>query len=431
MTNYKLGKLPARVDPRTLKLSKFLVKKALPPLPATFDVDSAFTNFSDTNMFGNDQYGDCVIAGRAHMTLRFEDFEQSLLLPISTKDCTTEYFKETGGQDSGLDMLTSLNLWRKSGLTAADKIYTIYAYAQINKSNHDELMYSVFLLKGAYTGFNVPKSAMDQFNAGQPWTVVANDGGIEGGHCVYIVGYDSTGPVCVTWGAKQHMTWEFWDKYFDEAYAVIDNVDPWMNPAADPLDVSALSNELNEITNTPTPTPPTPPTPSPCPIGNGLAKLANFFPWMLHRKGRFNYMNPSKKESSDESSDFKKSAAFVFSGIITVATSAILEFHSEWQLNAMQNTYVWGGCQANINFFNWVLSQGYVSLANLPFQDGIFRTTFGTANDIFLALITVGWVLGMVGVFFIMYGFMSFIQAKYKRLKKIMKDNGFDKPLFP
>src|SRR5271157_5010228 len=102
MTEYKLGKLPARADPRTLKLAKFLVKKSLPPLPAIFDVDSQFTNFIDTNMFGNDQYGDCVIAGRGHMTLRFEAFEQTLLLSISTKDCTTEYFNETGGQDSGL-----------------------------------------------------------------------------------------------------------------------------------------------------------------------------------------------------------------------------------------------------------------------------------------------------------------------------------------
>lgn len=266
---YKLGKLPQRIDLRTLQLKKFLVLKNLPPLPASYDVDSEFTNFSDSNMFGNDQYGDCVMAGRAHMTLRFEDFEQKTEISITDKDVENEYFKETGGQDSGLVMLDSLNEWRKTGWATAGHTYTIYAYAQINVSNHKELQYSVSLLRGAYTGFDVPQSAMDQFNAGKPWTVVASDGGIIGGHCVYIVGYNATGPVCVTWGQKQQMTWAFWDKYFTEAYAVIDATDPWVNASIDPLNCAALAQELNEITGTPTPppappTPPTPPPPSPC-----------------------------------------------------------------------------------------------------------------------------------------------------------------------
>ena len=29
-----------------------------------------------------------------------------------------------------------------------------------------------------------------------------------------------------------------------------------------------------------------------CKVGNTLAKIANFFPWLLHRKGRFRYLNP-------------------------------------------------------------------------------------------------------------------------------------------
>jgi hypothetical protein len=142
---------------------------------------------------------------------------------------------------------------------------------------------------------------MDQFNAGQPWTVVANDGGIVGGHCVYVKAFNGTGPICKTWGADQQMTWEFWDKYFDEAYAVIDAVDSWMNPASDPLNISVLSQELNEITsNPPNPAPPipTPPSPSPCLVGNGVAKISNVVPYLFRRKGRFMYMNPPKKKES-------------------------------------------------------------------------------------------------------------------------------------
>jgi hypothetical protein len=53
-------------------------------------------------MFGNDTIGDCVIAGRAHQTLRFEDIEPGSVLEaeslmITDKDVLKEYYKETGG----------------------------------------------------------------------------------------------------------------------------------------------------------------------------------------------------------------------------------------------------------------------------------------------------------------------------------------------
>jgi len=301
MTILNLGKLPKRYDYRTLQLKNFLVYANLPPLPDICDVDSAFTDFSNNHMYGNDRYGDCVIAGRAHMTLRFEKFEENLLIPITDKEVTDQYFKESGGIDSGLVMLSSLNVWRQSGWTAAGKPYNIHAYAEIDKANHDELKYTIFLLRGAYTGFSVPQSAMDQFNARKPWTVVAGSR-IVGGHCVYIVGYNATGPICVTWGANQQMTWEFWDTYFDEAYAIIDNVNAWCDPATDPLNLAELDAQLQEITSSP-PNPPPPPTPSPCGTGKTAAKILNVVPWILHRKGRLYYMNPPKKVEKNENED--------------------------------------------------------------------------------------------------------------------------------
>jgi hypothetical protein len=42
-------------------------------------------------MFGNDVHGDCVIAGRAHQTLRFEDIEQGSVLMITDKEVLKEY----------------------------------------------------------------------------------------------------------------------------------------------------------------------------------------------------------------------------------------------------------------------------------------------------------------------------------------------------
>ncbi len=442
MTNYKLGKLPPRVDPRTFKLSNLLVKKNLPVLPDSYDVDTQFaTNFSDNNMYANDQYGDCVIAGRAHMTLRFEAFEQILLIKISDKEVTDEYFKESGGQDSGLVMLDSLNEWRKSGWTAAGKSYNIYAYAQIDKFNHDELKYSVFLLRGAYTGFSVPQSAMDQFNAGQPWTVVSGSR-ILGGHCVFIKGYNATGPICVTWGRDQQMTWEFWDTYFDEAYGVVDAQDSWMDPATDPLDCALLNSYLNDITHVPQPPPePTPPpTPSPCKVGNTVARLMNALPYIFTRKGRFYYLNPPSKESPSLLSRIKATAinypknfGEMLAGLMTVCTSALLFFHCEWQINLMTDPYVWGKATDVITKMQGILAQGYTSMRYVPFQDGVFfQMNFGNANDVFLALMALGWFLGIIGTFLLMHGIISIVyKQKLNKLKKIMSDNGFDKPLFP
>lgn len=539
MVNYKLGKLPRRIDVRTLKIVKFLRLEALPPLPVSYDVDSCFTNFVDTHMFGNDKYGccfsgdtkipflngsehtlkelaedysdkefwvyslderknvvagkgkfprltrknvkilkvtldngdivkctedhpflmrdnsyrkaielkpedslmpwnkgkhtpfnhkvvsiedggyedvydievekyhnfalssgvfvhNCVMAGRGHMTLRFEDFEQGKLIPITDRDIEKEYFKETGGQDSGLNMLTSLNEWRQKGWSAAGKIYTIHAYAQIEVSNHNELMYSIYLFRGAYAGFNVPQSAMDQFDAGKPWTVIANDGGIMGGHCIYIVGFNTTGPVCVTWGKKQQMTWAFWDKYFDEAYAIIDNKDSWMSKN-DPLNLSALDKELKEVTGAPIS------KPSRC---NFLSKL-------------FHKTKSLAGTLKDAYQTYTESVISILTGTIVIALSAIIEFHSEWQLNMMQNNFIWDSCTSNIQYLQGLIALGYSSVQYLPFQDGIFfRMNTGNASDIFLALIALGWVMALIGMFFIMNGVALLYRSKLETLKK-------------
>ena len=94
---FKLGKAPATKDSRNLKLATLL--KAVPRLPKVYDFDLAHPGIP-TPIFGNDVHGDCVIAGRAHQTLRFEDIEQGSVLMISDKDVLKEYFKETGGPDT-------------------------------------------------------------------------------------------------------------------------------------------------------------------------------------------------------------------------------------------------------------------------------------------------------------------------------------------
>ena len=245
---YKLGKLAAKQDYRTIQLSKIL--RALPPPPANFDVDSQYSSLIDNHMYKNDTLGDCVMAGRAHQTLRLEDYEQKVVIPISDSDVTTEYFKETGGADNGLVMIDSLNAWRQ-GWKAAGQNYDIYAYAQVDVNNKNQVMEAIYLLNGLYIGLLLPISAQNQ----GIWDVTTGPNsapGSWGGHCVYIVAYDADYLTCMTWGSRKKMTWAFFQKYCDEAFGIVDDKDN----ASSTLDVNALSAILAEITGQPAPTPP-------------------------------------------------------------------------------------------------------------------------------------------------------------------------------
>jgi hypothetical protein len=42
-----------------------------------------------------------------------------------------------------------------------------------------------------------------------------------GGHCIPLWGYDSNQLWCVTWGALQSITWQFFTTYCDEAFVLL------------------------------------------------------------------------------------------------------------------------------------------------------------------------------------------------------------------
>ena len=219
---FKLGKSAARRDQRNLQFATLL--KAPPKLPDSYDFDTNHPGIP-TPMFANDTLGDCVIAGRAHQTLRFEDIEQGSVLMISDKDVTREYLGETGGVDSGLVVLDSLNLWRQKGWKVGKKSYKIQAYAEVDYTDNAQVLQAIYSDVGIGIGVQLPNDAKQQILTGQPWDVTSGPGSVKGswgGHYVLLPGYTPDGPVCVTWGRKQQMTWAWLEKYCDEAYAIFD-----------------------------------------------------------------------------------------------------------------------------------------------------------------------------------------------------------------
>jgi hypothetical protein len=221
----KFGKKPAKRDERNFKFAALLA--VAPKLPKAYDFDVKYLAVP-TPMFANDAHGDCVIAGRAHQTMRFEYLEQHEVVLPSDGDVLREWHKENGNTEKGLSVLDSLNEWRQKGWKVGKQTYKIKAFAEIDRTRRDEVRKAIVMQVGVGIGLQLPYNAVELFQAGQVWDVTPGPRGApdpHGGHYVYCSGYTGKGPVCVTWGRKQQMTWQFFERFCDEAYAIVDERD--------------------------------------------------------------------------------------------------------------------------------------------------------------------------------------------------------------
>ena len=271
------------VDFRTIPLRAVLKLDKLPALPAGWDAHEAVGGVIDNNMFGNDEYGCCVIAAVAHETLTFEVFEQDILIPITTKEVVDEYFRQSHGRDTGLLLTSAMKEWRNTGWIAGGKHYNIHAFAGVEPRDHTQVKYSIFLFNGIIFGMLVFSTDIDQFRKGEPWHLTPHNGAFEGGHGVYgfryydedsisfylkpgevphgqgtgyanfplfskILSWNEKGLWCITWGEEQFMTWDFWDARVNQSFAIIDNRNKWLDPKKSSLNLPLLSEQLELVT---------------------------------------------------------------------------------------------------------------------------------------------------------------------------------------
>jgi hypothetical protein len=218
---YAFGKAPAKRDDRNLNLADVLREEDR--LPAEYNFDDKHQGIP-TPKYLNPPLDNCVIAGRAHQTLRFEAVEQRGLINITDEDVRREFAKQTGGENNNIEVLESLKLWRTRGWEAAGQHFKILGFAEIkDRTDREAIKRAIYINTGVGLGFILPDSALTQFKDGQPWEVTRERPG--NSHYVYVSGYTKLGPVCVTWGRKQQMSWAFVDAYSDEAYAIFDAID--------------------------------------------------------------------------------------------------------------------------------------------------------------------------------------------------------------
>lgn len=251
----RLGKHPYKHDERTLQLARFFKTDAV-AIPSSFDFDHNRKPFPE-RMWGNDAYGDCVIAAEANNELRLERVETWQTVSIQDGDAINRYKHITGCEqpgderDTGLVILDTMKDWRGNGFKTAYKgrDYKIDAYGELDASNPEELRAGIFLLHGIHFGIALPAAAQKMTNQGK-WDYNGESGaqwepGSWGGHCVYAKRYTNSSIYVLTWEMEIEVTNPFIEKYADEAWGVVDSLDAWRSSSH--FDVAAMEAALRSI----------------------------------------------------------------------------------------------------------------------------------------------------------------------------------------
>ncbi len=247
----KLGWQPGPPDPRTLKLETYTT----PDLPAPPDTVDWMRKVDTWPMLGNNRMGNCVWVSTAHLVQGWTAYAAGtpVLIPesevVAAYSRVTGYDPATGAHDNGTRSLDALNYWRKTGVGGRK----IVAYVKVDHRNDDSVKSAINLFGGVYIAAQLPRAAQTQFRDRKTWTPTGGASGRRGswgGHAMHLGGYGKTGVVVSTWGRTQRATWNWWDTYVSECFAVVsaDFLDraSGVNPLGFNLD--AMLADLKKIT---------------------------------------------------------------------------------------------------------------------------------------------------------------------------------------
>lgn len=241
----KLGKLAPKHDMRIPMLAKYTA--ALPPAPANVNWSGGLTSFG---VMRNDTLGDCTCAGVGHA---IQVWTRNTGEEITIADSAIIGLYEKFGYDPsdpstdrGAVETDVLNYWLKNPVMG----HAIDGYAALQPKDIRDVKDAIWLFGGVYIGLALPLAAQGQDVWVVPATGLSDDGapGSWGGHCVYVVAYDSRGLTCITWGKLQRMSWNFWWAYCDESYGLLSK--DWIaktGKAPSGFDAAALAADMAEL----------------------------------------------------------------------------------------------------------------------------------------------------------------------------------------
>jgi len=223
---YKLGKLPHVPGAISWHYRDIFNINRLQKPPLVF---GHVWNDTVVPMLGNDKAGCCVWSTQGHT---LQSMQRGVGKPetiFSDESILSDYSADTGyvpgddATDKGTNMADAAKYWRQTGIIdASGQRHKIDAYAALRVTDPDELFQAAFDFGGIALGVQLPQSAMDQWDAKQPWTDWGHRSKILGGHATLLAGRNHHGDaVIVTWNGITAASVQWLAKYADEAVAFI------------------------------------------------------------------------------------------------------------------------------------------------------------------------------------------------------------------
>lgn len=216
-------------------------------------------NVADWGMLGNDQYGDCGVAGDVHFhecvswVGKYQPTGNITTAAWPTAaDTIKAYFtyegSPGGAPNSQYDAGVDLGQWLLNRLSnPIGPIPAIKGFAQVNVASGAEYQ-AALAISPLYCGINVNNEMMNEYPG--IWTSTATDW--VGGHCVVHVGRNANWGECITWGTRQRFTWPNWRATREEAYIILTEaqVANAVNGVWNGINVQKLISDLNALGGT-------------------------------------------------------------------------------------------------------------------------------------------------------------------------------------
>jgi hypothetical protein len=216
---YMLGKKPASpLKKKAIRFSDIFNLAKLPTPPQEFGHSELIKNWG---MLGNDEFGCCVWASKAHCHMLWSRMGQHVLDQFTTFNVLSDYAAQTGfsasdpESDQGTDMKEAAEYHRKIGVLDRAKVRRrVSSYINNALGNIEQIAVCAYIFGAVEIGVILSKENMDQFDNEQVWTVTGTP---VGGHCVPIVGRDGNGDfIAISWGRTFRMSPAFIQTQMDE-----------------------------------------------------------------------------------------------------------------------------------------------------------------------------------------------------------------------
>lgn len=251
MTALLYGK-KAPVFPASIPMLGDIIDIAATPIPELPAIVHAPKLGADWGMMGNNEKGNCTIAGAGHEEMVFKFITKKPTVVPTAAQAISVYDKLTHNVDSGLVISDVLAAQRKNGLFSTEDELAGGGYVQVDHTKPESIKESVAFVGVSKLGIQCPASAQtaaqEQMATGKvvPWAYDPHSP-IEGGHDIEAVGYNDDGFWCVSWGMLVLVEFEFLAKLGDEAWAPLPK--QYREAGHGPLNIKwvALDPILDEI----------------------------------------------------------------------------------------------------------------------------------------------------------------------------------------